>query len=195
MRGLSTPASPNRAHQRALMSSLRAPSRPQDPVTRLQQRLSIISAELKSVTEAEYRSGLVGEALPPSPRLAESELVQELLNNVVVAPERLAPEREQQQAEQQMEQQVAEAPAPAPATPPAEAREQQHAAPPRMADGKGGRPEGTGREVLLQVGTAPAALTCPAPGQPCSGRVGPAGHVESTGIAAVQVRADTRLDP
>lgn len=127
----------------------------QDPVTRLQQRLSIISAELKSVTEAEYRSGLVGEALPPSPRLAEPEMLQQLLNNAVVAPERHAPEREQQQqqAEPQRERQVAEPPAPATPQPPPEAREQQHAAPPRLTDVKGVRPEGTGREVLLQVGT------------------------------------------
>ncbi|KAL4435447.1 hypothetical protein ABPG77_006209 [Micractinium sp. CCAP 211/92] len=123
-----------------------------DPVTRLQQRLSIISAELKSVTEAEYRSGLVGEALPPSPRLAEPEMLQQLLNNAVVAPERHAPEREQQQqqAEPQRERQVAEPPAPATPQPPPEAREQQHAAPPRLTDVKGVRPEGTGREVLLQ---------------------------------------------
>lgn len=90
----------------------------------MRRKLEAIGRELNNVTEAEYRS-LAATTAPPSPRRKQVDnLTRSNSGNVVVAP----PAKPQQEVQQNI----------VPLTP-------------RTVEKKDVTPEGTGREILLQV--------------------------------------------
>ena len=57
-------------------------------MARVRQRLAIIDEELSSITEAEFRSSLAGESLPPSPRPEPLEHLKEMLKGILGGPKK-----------------------------------------------------------------------------------------------------------
>ncbi|PSC70086.1 alpha amylase domain [Micractinium conductrix] len=130
-----------------------------DPMARVRQRLAIIDEELSSITEAEFRSSLAGESLPPSPRPEPLEHLKEMLKGILGGPKKDKVKKSLQQqlaAVAVAEPEAPPAPSPSPPPPPAPPAHHHHhqqadaaAARPRELK-RGNRPEGTGHEIMLQ---------------------------------------------